>query len=82
MSISIQFPHLTFEPEFNWTGTFGVTRDGLPYVGACHKMPNAYFCLGFGGNGIVFSQIGAEIIADIFLKKPNKNADIFSFNRH
>ena len=34
------FPNLNFIPEFSWTGTFGATKDGLPYIGSYHKKPN------------------------------------------
>lgn len=75
------FPHLHFKPEFSWTGTFGSTKDGLPFIGTYDKLPNSYFALGFGGNGITFSLIAAEIITDLILGKKNKDAPIFSFDR-
>lgn len=76
-----KFPVLRFHPEFKWTGTFGSTEDGLPFIGAFAPMPHTYFALGFGGNGITFSQIAANIIADLVQGKKNPDADIFSFNR-
>lgn len=75
------FPHLKFKPEFSWTGTFGTTKDGLPYIGPYDKLPNSYFALGFGGNGITFSLIAAEIITDLILGKPNKDLELFNFDR-
>lgn len=75
------FPHLDFIPEFSWTGTFGSTKDGLPYIGTYNKLPNSYFALGFGGNGITFSLIAAEIITDLILGKENKDLHLFSFER-
>lgn len=75
------FPHINFIPEFSWTGTFGSTRDGLPFIGEYKKLPNSYFALGFGGNGITFSLIAAEIIADLIRGKKNKDSAIFSFDR-
>ncbi|RTY95164.1 FAD-binding oxidoreductase [Flavobacterium sp. GT3R68] len=75
------FPNLDFTEEFNWTGTFGSTKDGLPYIGTYDKLPNSYFALGFGGNGITFSLIAAEIITDLIQGKENKDAQIFSFDR-
>ncbi|HUM47019.1 MAG TPA: FAD-dependent oxidoreductase [Chitinophagales bacterium] len=75
------FPKLPFEPEFSWTGTFGSTKDGLPFIGKYSRLPHAYFSLGFGGNGITFSQIGAEIITGLILKNKNPYAEIFAFNR-
>ncbi|HEV7783145.1 MAG TPA: FAD-binding oxidoreductase, partial [Chitinophagaceae bacterium] len=44
-------PGVPFIPEFSWTGTFGSTKDGLPYIGNYKQLPNSYFALGFGGNG-------------------------------
>lgn len=75
------FPDIEFKPEFSWTGTFGATKDGLPYIGEYKKLPNSYFALGFGGNGITFSLIAAEIIRDLLLGKKNENAAIFAFDR-
>jgi glycine/D-amino acid oxidase-like deaminating enzyme len=75
------FPAIEFTPEFSWAGTFGTTKDGLPYIGSYRNHANEYFALGFGGNGIVFSLIAAEIIRDSILGIKNTDADIFAFNR-
>lgn len=75
------FPHINFIPEFSWTGTFGSTKDGLPFIGRYKKLPNSYFALGFGGNGITFSLIAAEMIAQLISGKENADAHIFSFDR-
>ena len=64
-----------------WAGTFGETKDGLAYIGATPEFPNAYFALGYGGNGIVYSLIAAEIIRDAFLGQPNPQHELFSFDR-
>src|SRR5690606_21135186 len=52
------FPQQELDVAFSWTGTFGETKDGLPYIGATPEFPGAYFILGYGGNGIVFSLLG------------------------
>jgi glycine/D-amino acid oxidase-like deaminating enzyme len=75
------FPSIPFKAEFSWAGTFGSTIDGLPYIGTCKKFPNSLFALGFGGNGITFSQVAGEIIASIIKGKKNKDAELFSFER-
>ncbi|MFT3681567.1 MAG: FAD-dependent oxidoreductase [Ferruginibacter sp.] len=75
------FSSIDFKPEFSWAGTFGKTKDGLPYIGNYKKLPNSLFALGFGGNGITFSLIAAEILRDSILGKKNKDAVIFSFER-
>ena len=75
------FPDKEFNTEFSWTGIFGSTKDGLPFIGPYKRLPNSYFALGFGGNGITFSQVAGEIIADLIKKKKNKDLPIFSFDR-
>jgi glycine/D-amino acid oxidase-like deaminating enzyme len=75
------FPGINFIPEFSWTGTFGSTKDGMPYIGSYRKRPHSYFALGFGGNGIIFSLIAAEMIAGFCKGKKQPNADLFSFER-
>ena len=75
------FPDISFIPEFSWTGTFGSTKDALPYIGTYPKTPHTYYALGFGGNGITFSVIAAEIICDLIAGKKNNNHSLFSFTR-
>ncbi len=75
------FPDQDFEPEFRWTGTFGTTKDGLPYIGSYKPLPNALFALGFGGNGITFSAIAAELIADELAGRKNETAALYTFER-
>ena len=62
-------PGLTFKTEFAWSGTFGKTKDSLPYIGYYRKTPRVLYALGFGGNGITFSQVAANINRDLICKK-------------
>jgi glycine/D-amino acid oxidase-like deaminating enzyme len=75
------FPDLPLEVAYAWAGTFGETKDGLPYVGVNPRFPHAFFALGYGGNGITFSLIAAEIIRDCFLGRTNRDARLFRFGR-
>ena len=75
------FPHLTVEPAFGWAGLFGSTKDGLGYIGPHAAFPNAYFALGFGGNGITFAEIASRVLTDLFLGRRNRDAEIFRFDR-
>lgn len=75
------FPQLPFQLDFSWAGTFVETEDGLPYIGTIKQLPHTYFALGYGGNGIAFSQLAAEILCDLLMNKGNKDAEIFSFER-
>jgi glycine/D-amino acid oxidase-like deaminating enzyme len=76
-----KFPEIDFRTDYNWAGTFGETADGLPYIGSIKQLPHTIFALGFGGNGITFSQIAAEILRDEATGKKNSDARIFSFDR-
>jgi len=75
------FSGIQLDVAYAWAGTFGETKDGLPYIGSPHGWPHVYFALGYGGNGIIYSLIAAEIIRDLFLKRSNRNAKIFAFDR-
>ncbi len=75
------FPKLELEIEFGWAGTFGETKDGLPYIGQSPEYPNCWFALGFGGNGITFSAIAAQLIADALQGNPSSDLELFRFGR-
>ena len=75
------FPAIRLESAFSWAGVFGSTKDGLAYIGCNPKFPGGYFALGFGGNGITFSQIASGILADLFLGRRNLDERIFRFDR-
>ncbi|MBD2700439.1 FAD-binding oxidoreductase [Spirosoma sp. BT702] len=75
------FPELPFTVDYEWCGTFAETKDGLPYIGTVHEHPDTYFALGFGGNGILFSVIAADIITDLLRGRRNQDAPIFRFDR-
>ena len=75
------FPDQPLEVAYSWAGTFGETKDGLAYIGTHPRFPHASFALGYGGNGITFSLIGAEIITDLIVSGKSKYADLFSFDR-
>ncbi|MDB4917435.1 MAG: dependent oxidoreductase [Gemmatimonadetes bacterium] len=75
------FPAIAFDVAYSWAGTFGEIRDGLAYIGRHMEWPHAYFALGYGGNGITFSVLAAEIIRDAVLGRPNDDAYLFRFDR-
>jgi glycine/D-amino acid oxidase-like deaminating enzyme len=75
------FPLIDLEVAYAWAGTFGATEDGLAYIGPSPEQPNAYFALGYGGNGVTYSLVAAEILRDLVTGRPNKDAEIFRFGR-
>ena len=75
------FPHLDTRPEFTWAGSFGTTTTGLPYIGALPRHPRLYAVMGYGGNGITFSQIASEIVSSAIGGAEDTDAKLFAFSR-
>lgn len=69
------------EVEYRFSGIFGETKDGLPYIGEYKSFPNCYFCLGYGSNGILYAVLGAKLILDLYMGKRNEEIELFSFDR-
>lgn len=74
-------PKYDFRVDFGWAGTFGETNDGLPYIGKHPDFKNAYFVLGFGGNGITFSVIGMDMVSQMLKGKVHELSKYFKFGR-
>lgn len=74
-------PHVRVRPAFRWAGTFAQTQDGLPYIGEHRLWPGVSFALGYGGNGITFSMIAADIITAACEGRRHPAAKLFSFDR-
>ncbi|HCA06863.1 FAD-binding oxidoreductase [Chryseobacterium sp.] len=74
-------PDYHFYTDFVWAGTFGETKDGLPYIGEHKKFKNSYFVLGFGGNGITFSVTGMDMASQFMKNKKHLLSDYFKFGR-
>ena len=74
-------PNFDFRTDYTWAGTFGETKDGLPYIGKHKKFQNAYFVLGFGGNGITFSVAGMGMVSAMLKNKKHPLDTYFKFGR-
>lgn len=75
------FPQIELVPAYAWAGTFGETEDGLPYIGPHPDWPNCFFSLGFGGNGILYSLMAAEIATATLRGNFHEDAHLFAFER-
>ncbi|NLR97217.1 FAD-binding oxidoreductase [Rhizobium sp. P38BS-XIX] len=65
------------QPDFQWSAPFAVTPQGLPMIGHAPGMKNVYVTMGFGGNGITFSQIAAQLISSEILGHHDADWDLF-----
>lgn len=55
-------PHLNLEIAYSWAGTFGETPDALPRIGPVDGKPNLFVAACYGGNGITFAMLAAELL--------------------
>ncbi|HEU4830303.1 MAG TPA: FAD-dependent oxidoreductase [Gemmatimonadales bacterium] len=75
------FPALELEADCAWAGVFAETPDGLPYIGRVPEMANVYGSLAYGGNGITFGIVAAEILVALCRGSDHPDAALFGFER-
>jgi glycine/D-amino acid oxidase-like deaminating enzyme len=74
------FPEIDPRPDFAWAGAFGSTVTGLPLIGRIPFMRNCWAVLGFGGNGITYSRIAADIVSSALAGHADADADLYKFS--
>jgi glycine/D-amino acid oxidase-like deaminating enzyme len=70
-------PHLDTQPAYAWTGTFGTTETGLPLIGRIPAATACWYVLGFGGNGMTYARIAADIISAELNGRRDPDADLY-----
>lgn len=75
------FPDLNISIDYSYCATFGESLDNLPFIGEHPKKRGHYYLLGYGGNGTVYSMIGATMLADSLTGKKNPYAHIVALDR-
>lgn len=75
------FPELQAPIEFEWSATFGESCDSLPFIGADPAWKNVYYCLGYGGNGTVYSMIASQLLCNLIRGEEHPLADIVKLDR-
>lgn len=75
------FPHIPFKTDMAWCGTFSSTKDGLPYIGNWPGKKRMFYALGYGGNGITFSMIAAQLIKNKLSGTKDEREKVFGFER-
>jgi glycine/D-amino acid oxidase-like deaminating enzyme len=71
------FPRLDFEAAYSWAGCFGESATSLPAVGLIKGFARSYSVLGFGGNGITFSMMAAQLISRHIQGLKDPDAELF-----
>jgi len=75
------WPRAQLDIEFRWAGTFDTTSDGLPLIGPVPGAPGIYAAYGYGGNGITFSYLAAQLIGDLIAGSRSPLLDDFALDR-
>lgn len=80
--LKLFFPQIKdIKIDYKFSGLFGVTKDGLPYIGEYQNMPNCYFSLGYGSNGIIYAILGGQLLKDLYLGNHRPELKLFKFGR-
>lgn len=63
--------------ERSWAATFGFSPDGLPAIGRAASMDRVWLSAGFGGNGIAFAALAAELLSGVLAGRPDPDLAAF-----
>jgi glycine/D-amino acid oxidase-like deaminating enzyme len=74
-------PQVDARADYGWCGNFGTSATGTPSIGPVPGMKHCYAVLGYGGNGITFSMMAAQILRGHICGDGDTDADLFSFTR-
>lgn len=75
------WPFAATEIDYRWAGTFDTTSDGLPLIGPVPGAKGVYAAYGYGGNGITFSYLAAQLIGDVIAGNRSPLLDDFALDR-
>lgn len=74
-------PGVDATPAHSWAGSFGDSPVGTPTIGRIPGMANCYAAMGYGGNGITFSMMAAQMLRGLICGYGDPDADLVSFHR-
>ncbi|MFC5371063.1 NAD(P)/FAD-dependent oxidoreductase [Brevundimonas faecalis] len=63
--------------EYAWAAVFGSSPDGLPALGRAANTERIWLAYGFGGNGITFARLAAELLPGALAGAPDGDLQLF-----
>ncbi len=75
------WPRATPSIDFSWAGTFDTTADGLPLIGPVPGHRGIHAAYGYGGNGITFSFLAAQLIGGLVAGETSPLLHDFAIDR-
>ena len=73
------FTRLDPRARYAWCGTVGLSETGMPSIGPVPGMPHCFAVLGYGGNGITFSALAAQLLRNQIAGSGDPDGDLFAF---
>jgi glycine/D-amino acid oxidase-like deaminating enzyme len=67
----------TISTRDRWAAIFGTSPDGLAGIGRAQGQERLWLASGFGGNGITFAALAAELITAALMGKPDPDMECF-----
>jgi glycine/D-amino acid oxidase-like deaminating enzyme len=67
--------------EYEFSGFFGETKDGLPYIGEHKDYKNHYFLMAYGSNGVIYGVTGARLIKELYFGNNPSILEVFRLDR-
>ncbi len=80
-TLAALWPRADLAVEYRWAGTFDTTRDGLPLIGPVPGHRGIYAAYGYGGNGITFSYLAAQLLGRLINGKRSELLNDFALER-
>lgn len=77
--LSALLPGINLHIDYAWGGCFGLTRNGLPVIGEVPGLRRCYAVMGFGGNGITFSMMAAQMLRNELTGTGDADLDLVAF---
>ncbi len=74
-------PGVDTKADFAWAGCFGESTTGLPAIGRIPGAERCFAVMGYGGNGITFSALAAQLIQWEIMGIPDSDSDLFALSR-
>jgi len=72
-------PGVSTRVQHAWTASFGTSNSGLPLIGPVPGRERCLVAMGYGGNGITFSMLAAQLIRARISGRPDADAPLFGF---
>jgi glycine/D-amino acid oxidase-like deaminating enzyme len=77
--LHVLLPQLNTHAIYQWAGSFGQSDTGLPTIGQVPGHARCYAVLGYGGNGLTFSVLAAELLTKAIVGQRDPDASVFAF---